>query len=412
MSRFPTVAALILALGLPLLGNAADARLDPLLELLIAKGVITREEAASLQAEAAAEATPPPPPAPTPTAPPAAPVLKGLKIGTTTYLSYQDGRSGGEDFSRFTLKRGYIDIRQQVTDRFGVRLTPDVTQDGSGDFKLRMKYAYGQFQWRELGFLGQPTVEFGIAHMPWLDFEESIDRYRMQDTMFLERNGIFNSADVGVMFGANLGGELDEDYRSRVNSHFAGRWGSFQVGVYNGGGYHAGEANTDKVLEGRLTVRPLPDVVPGLQVSVLGLGGKGNVADTPAAPAPDWSVFDAMVSYESPRFVATGQWYTGEGNQKGTATAADGTARSQDGWSLFGEVRLDPARRWAVFGRHDHFDPDTDSSTDDLTKRSILGLAWWFHKSNAWVLDYDRVEHDAAGVDPDHRLQLTLQIKY
>ncbi len=414
MTRYLAVIVLTLAVALPGVVGAEGTDLDPLLELLIAKGVITREEAAALQAEAAAEpateSTPETPAAPTAPAPAGA--LKGLKIGTTTYLSYQDGEAGGDDFSRFTIKRGYIDIRQKISDSFSVRLTPDVTQDSSGDVKVRMKYAYGQFQWHELGFLAKPTVEFGIAHMPWLDFEESINRYRMQDTMFLERNGIFNSADVGVMFGANLGGELDESYRSNVNSHFAGRWGSFQLGVYNGGGYHASEANTNKVIEGRFTLRPLPDIVPGLQVSLLGLDGEGNVSDAAGAPAPDWRVVNAMVSYESPRFVATGQIYSGDGNQKGSAVNPDGSARAQDGWSLFSEVRLDEARKWAVFGRYDEFDADTDGSGDRVSKRSILGLAWWFHKSNAWVLDYDRVEHEGAGVDADHRLQLTLQIKY
>jgi len=392
---------------------AEPKELDPLLKLLVKKGVITQEEARSLQAEAAAEqATPPPAATLAPAAPAPAPALKGLKIGTTTYLSYQDGSSAGSDYSRFTIKRGYIDIRQSISEVFSARLTPDVTQDSSGDFKLRFKYAYGQFQWQQAGFLGKPTVEFGLAHMPWLDFEESINRYRMQDTMFLERNGIFNSADTGVIFGANLGGEMPEDYRKNVNSHYAGRWGSFQVGIYNGGGYHAAEANTNKVLEGRFTVRPLPDVVPGLQLSLVGVTGKGNLKDLPGAPAPDWSLFDAMVSYESPRFVATGQWYSGDGNQGGTAVKVDGTARSQKGWSLFGEARLDEARQWAAIARYDHFDSDADSPTNDVQKRSILGLAWWFFKDNAWLLDYEQVEHSLDGLDTDHRLQLTLQIKY
>jgi hypothetical protein len=416
MSRSLSVIVLMLAIALPAMAMADDTGLDPLLELLVRKGVITQEEAQALQTEAdAEESTPavaPAAPAAEP-APASAPALKGLKIGTTTYLSYQDGQTGGDDFSQFRIKRGYVDIRQKITDTFSVRLTPDVTQDSTGDIKVRMKYAYGQFQWDDYGVLGKPKVEFGIAHMPWLDFEESVNRYRMQDTMFLERNGIFNSADAGVMFGANLGRELDEGYRTNVNSHYAGRWGSFQVGVYNGGGYHSSEANADKVVEGRLTLRPLPDVAPGLQLSVLGLDGKGNVADTSSAPAPDWTVFNAMVSHESPRFTATGQWYTGDGNQKGGAIGADGTARRQEGWSLYTEVKLDPARTWAVFGRYDRFDGDADSpSGDAVTKRSILGLAWWFHKSNAWVLDYDRVELDTPGSDTDHRLQLTLQIKY
>ena len=54
--------------------------------------------------------------------------------------------------------------------------------------------------------------------MPWLDFEEHINNFRMQDTMFMERNGLFNSADVGVMAGGNLGRHDVDDYQKNVSN--------------------------------------------------------------------------------------------------------------------------------------------------------------------------------------------------
>jgi len=406
-------------------------KLDPLLELLVKKGVITEAEATALQAEAAAKEAPVAPapaptepaaqPAPVPAAAPAAPelpaALKGLKIGTTTYLSYQDGSANdssgaGQDYSRFVLKRGYIDIRKDVAPYLGFRITPDIYLDSSGNTNVRMKYLHAAFKKDELGFIGKPYVEFGMAHMPWLDFEENINRFRMQDTMFMERNSLFNSADVGVLMAGNFGDELPKEYRERVNPGQAGRWGSFAFGVYNGGGYHASEKNSNKVLEGRVSLRPLPDIVPGLQVSAFGISGKGNVEETATVDAPDWEVLAGMVSYESPRLVVTGQYEQGTGNQRGTAVNASGVALDHDGYSFFTELRLDEAQKYSLFGRYDRFDPNIDDPAADVTKRTILGFAWQFTKSNYWVLDYDRLEHNAAGRDTEDRVQLTLQIKY
>lgn len=420
------VCVLAFATGLAIAQTGNPDELDPLLELLVEQGVITQEQAQAVQAEydrreAAEEAAAPAPPAvepvaaevPQPAAAKDVAGVKGLTIGTLAYLSYQDGtNSDGSDYSQFRIKRGYIDIRKKITSYFSARATPDVHQKSDGDIEVRIKYFYGQFNWKDWGFVQKPYVEFGVAHMPWLDFEEHINRFRMQDTMFMERNGLFNSADLGVLFGANLGPELDETYRENVNDHYAGRWGSFGIGVYNGGGYHAVEENNNKALEGRLTVRPVPDVVPGLQLSVFGVTGEGNTPDLPDQPAPDWDVVAGMISYESPRLVLTAQYEQGEGNQKGSAVRPDGTAASHDGYSFFTEIRLDRDETYSLIGRYDHFDTDRDDQDSDVTERWIAGFAWRFYKGNYWLLDYDRLEHSLPGLDTEDRIQLTLQIKY
>lgn len=119
--------------------------------------------------------------------------------------------------------------------------------------------------------------------MPWLDYEEHVNWYRCQDTIFIERNSTFNSADFGLTFVSLLGGEMSEEYQRKVNNKYPSRYGSMAFGVYNGGGYHASEKNENKVLEGRLTVRvrPLPDIIPGFQLSYFGITGKGNKEEEP-----------------------------------------------------------------------------------------------------------------------------------
>lgn len=324
-----------------------------------------------------------------------------VKIGGTWYLSYQGLDA---DPSAFLIKRGYINIETQVLPYMSARITPDVTVDATGDIKVRLKYAYAKFHTPDLGFVTRPEVEVGVAHMPWLDFEEHINLYRMQDTMFMERNGLFNSADLGITFMGLLGGTVSDEYQKDVSRYYPGRWGSFAVGIYNGGGYHASEKNDNKVLEGRFTLRPLPDALPGLQFSAFTVNGKGNTA-----AEPDWKVTAVMASYQCRHIVLTAQWVDATGNQKGTALSPLGRSLDRDGWSVFAEGKLTP--RWSIIARYESFDPDAATPTDG-NERTIAGLAYHMGKGNTVLLDLDRVSFDDDAHPSYSRLQLTLQVKY
>ncbi len=347
------------------------------------------------------------------------PQLSGVQIGGLWYLSYQAGDAyrlnpgKTETYSQFRIKRGYINIQAELQPWLDVRITPDITQDQTGDYKVRIKYLYAKFKGPGAGLIQKPYVEFGVAHMPWLDFEEHINRFRMQDTMFMERNGLFNSADIGFTVGSNLGPDLPAEYRNNVSGSYAGRYGSWQLGVYNGGGYHASERNNNKVVEARGSLRPLPDQLPGLQVHLFGVHGKGNQPEPdPPAKLPDYDVLAGMVSYEHKQFVLTGQWYSGEGNASGSAVQSDASARPQWGQSYFGEVRLTKTRNMSLFARYDRFDTDTASPQSDLQQRWIMGFAWQMFKNNYWVVDYDRLCHRLTDIPREDRFQVTLQISF
>ena len=368
--------------------------------------LLTPPTPAALPASNASGNPTPPPQAELPSA------LRGLKVGTTTYIRYEyierdDGAGGTTDISRFNLKRGYIDIRKPITDYLSFRITPDVHQDDSGDWKVRIKYLHAKFTADGNEVFGKPYAEIGIAHVPSLDFEQHINLFRMQGHMFMERIGLLNSADLGLLVGANFGDELPQDFRDNVNSSYAGRWGSFQLGVFNGGGYHGNANNNTMALEGRLTLRPLPNVAPGLQFSVMGIRGKGNTAD-----APDWNGLTGMVSFESQYLNATGQYYDGAGNQKGTAIDASGNSLYQSGYSAFAELRMPEHKEYSLFSRLDRFDTDVNDATSDITQRFIIGVAWQFYKGNYWVVNYDGLRHSLAGVPTEYSIEVTLQMKY
>jgi hypothetical protein len=246
--------------------------------------------------------------------------------------------------------------------------------------------------------------------MVWLDFEEHVNLYRMRSPMFMERSGIFNSADFGLTLGGGLGNALSAAYREHVNSKYSARHGSFAVGVYNGGGYHGVEVNSNKAVEGRLTYRPLPDSLPGLQVSGLAIMGEGNLAGE-SEETPDWKTYNAFVSYEHARGVATFQYIRGKGNQKGTWTEPDDPAEATpfSGWALFGELRFGP--HWRVTGGYDRF--YRRPGTNDYSFNRLYGaLAYDLGHQNTLVFDVDHRDWDDPTLSNDIRYQAIIQLKF
>ena len=345
--------------------------------------------------------------------------FKSIKFGLLWYLSYMNGdgkdvggtAGDGIDHNKFAVKRGYFRLTKEFMPWFDAHITLDVTQASIKDSSLsdsvqvRLKYIYGKFNFPEIAFLTKPNLEAGMVHTPWLDFEENLNFYRLQDTMFVERNGIFNSADFGLTFTSLLGGQMPDEYQKNINSHYAGRYGSVQGGVYNGGGYSTSEKNKNKVVEGRLTIRPLPDVIPGLQLTYFGTTGKGNTD-----AEPDWTTNLAFGSFESEPVVLTGQYYWGKGQQNGS------NETDKDGYSFFTELKLynmfkNPINRFSVIGRYDHFDPNTDTKDDENT-RYIAGVAYYLDKphKNMILIDYDTVNYEQSGMKDDKRIQGTLQV--
>jgi len=423
---------IILTLCLGLLGSwsalAQERELDPLLKILVDKGVLSRAEAQVVQAEYDAQQVQEKVEIqetvqqtvkenPAKAEPPKG--LAGVKYEGVVYLSYQNGSewSGvpGEKsiYSQFRVKRGYMTLKKEIRPWLEARMTPDVHQDDTGDYKVRMKYAYAKFKWKGNEYFNKPYMEVGMVHMPWLDFEEHINMYRMQDTMFMERNGLFNSADLGLTVGSLFGPELDDAYQHDVSKYYPGKWGSWAVGIYNGGGYHAKEKNHNKVIEGRVTLRPLPNHLPGLQLSVFGVHGKGNVSE-PAWPGeiPDWKVLATMLSYQHEWFVLSGTYYKGEGNQKGTAVDDEGKAADQKGYSFFTEIKFPEKKNWSFIGRYDRFDNDTDDPENDVQKRWIAGIAWHIYKHNTLLFDYESLDHRNPDIPNENRFQVTLQLKF
>ncbi len=420
------------------IGQAASIN-NPLLKVLIRKGILTEEEALEIQKEAAQEA---PKQEETREKQASSKALQGIKLGTLTYLDYSIGREGGVDTSAFAITRGYFNFKKEITPWMGFRLTPDVHRDSTGDIKVRLKYAYAWFKLPSLGFLTNIKSEVGQGHFPWLDFQEHVNPYRCQGTMPRERAGTFNSADMGIGIMGNFGGKLPKDYVSKLSrhypvfSHYTGLYGSWHLGLYNGSGYHAAEKNNNKPIEGRITIRPfgaMDSYLRGLQLSYFFIRGKGNQATDP----PDFNVDLFMVSFQHPWFVVTAEYSTSKGNNAGTWVYGGRDLKTKL-YSVFGDVTLPVLEeRLHVFARYDRFDPDKDNvvtngqGKDNYTLY-MAGLAYQIYKKNLFLITYERTDYQenlgagkwghpyggpsqiSIGANPkdDYRFQAVLQIAF
>lgn len=340
-------------------------------------------------------------------------ILDGLSVGTKSYLSYEtriDENDGLTDGS-FKVKRSYLTVKKSVNDYMSFRMTLDAHQDDEGDMKVRLKYVYALFNLPEFWIFTKPNVEFGLVHMPWLDFEEHINYYRMQGYMFMERSGLFNSADFGFTVGGYFGGEMDDDYKKKVNKKYAGKYGSFAFGAYNGGGYHAIEANDNKTVQARVTIRPLHELIPGLQLSYFGIYGNSNMfIDTiPGFESPDWQNNAFMLSYENQWVTLTGQYVMGKGNQKGKFIDDDFKSTELEGFSVFGEGKLD--NNWRLIARYDDFNATKDIEKNKMSS-FIAGVAYDFGNHNVLILDFDKTMYnDDKKADKD-LIKLTMEVNF
>jgi len=440
--RFALLALVALVLAV-ILGTASPgAARDPLLEVLIRKGVLTPQEAKQVEQEAqelekqqaqeveqqveqkvedkvkqaekrvalkAAEATKGMVPK----------ALKDLRIGFLGYVDYSVGQqsqpewnaSGGRwkntSYNQFDLTRAYITIKKKITPWLSVRATLDRHRPNRQDYEVRFKYYYAELRPPNLGFLTDMKSEIGMGHMPWLDFEEHINPYRCQGTMAIERAGIFNSADLGVSLRGYFGGRLPESKVIIGDSHYDGLYGSWHFGVYNGASYHNRENNDNKVVEYRVTLRPLPYYrwLAGLQLSYFGLYGKGNdsistsgqlAAAAPLATDPnyfaDWIVHLVMLSYQNPWVTFTGQYYAAKGGQEGRRVTPTGAGLWGQGFSLFGNVRFPWwKRRLNLFARFDYYDADKDNDfyPSAMYHKWITGVAYEVYKKNLLLLVFE-----------------------
>jgi hypothetical protein len=318
-----------------------------------------------------------------------------IKIGAVIFADYTyqqkpsvtDADGNSVKSNSFNVARSYINVTGNISHIVAYRITPDVTREtgtGSslnGSLTFRLKYAYAQINlddWMPKG----SYIRFGIQQTPFIDFLEGIYRYRFQGTVFPERENYISSADAGVSF----------------RTTFPGNYGDFHVGVYNGDNYNKAEANDQKAVMVRASVRPLPThpFLRGWRVTGF------YVADNFVKNAEKKrAILNTTFEHKS---LHAGFDYLDTRDQTSAKTGSKDFHGK--GWSVFATPKIPNAANgasWEVLLRYDHMRPNDEVGVVDgttaaglgVSKRTIAGLAYWFPKqgsvSAALLLDVENV---------------------
>ena len=275
-----------------------------------------------------------------------------VTFGVVSFLQYAAELHNQDGYNAFDVTRGYINIQARLSDRVKVRFTPDVrpTTDASleRNLALRLEYASLDVQWTD-----NTAVMFGLHEMPWLTYEETLNRYRVLGPFFSER--AWSEDSLGLLPGpTDLGASIK----------YSAERSDFHLGVYNGEGGGRAEIDKYKSIDGRGTFRPFSDDSELGKVSISGFYQYGWYArDRPR------NVAIAMGAYESTHMALTAQYLQATDNP---FVAVDVERR---GMSFFGEARQGETG-WAGIVGLDLFDPNADNEGDQR-RRLLFGGAHW-----------------------------------
>lgn len=289
----------------------------------------------------------------------------------------------------FNVGRAYINVTGNLSHLFAYRITPDITRvtgGGStldGSLAFRLKYAYGQLNLDDWMTKGS-WVRLGLQQTPWVDFMESVYRYRFQGTIFEDREGFLSSSDVGLSGHYNL----------------PKGYGDVHLGVYNGDTYSRAEANDQKAFQVRGTLRPFPmasPVIKGLRLTAF------YDADHAAHGLPR-NRFVGAVTYEHKYFNAAADFL--QTKDRASVTATEVKAQGWSAW-ITPKFRALGESRWGLEGLLRYDDLKPNKSVDAHRKRLIAGLAYWLPllrgPSAALLADVENVDNDTALNRPDER---------
>jgi hypothetical protein len=286
--------------------------------------------------------------------------------------------------SSFNVARAYLNVTGNISHIVSYRITPDINstrfnQTGGNNFNgslvFRLKYAYAQMALTDwTGQWTQSYVRAGVQQTPFIDYQESVYRYRWQGTVFAERDGGMSSADAGVSFHSNI----------------PNNYGDFHVGFYSGEGYNGLEPNDQKALMVRGTLRPMPTgsaIARGIRVTGFYFGDhylKGyerkRIVGSVALEQRHYNVsFDYLKRKDQ------GQ------------TPPNNATTESDGYSFFiTPFFQEKGNGWEALVRYDSFRADSKNISNRRQNRTIAGIAYWFphpggNGTAALMLDYEGI---------------------
>ena len=290
-----------------------------------------------------------------------------LKFSGTHYLGFVSDKVGASDGSRinkFETRRNYLQVKGYFAEnpKDYMRVTLDTHQDSTGDWKLRLKYAYLYLD----NILPYTGIEIGQAHRPWIDYEEHHGWfYRSISKTFIEGTpDLINSSDLGFNF------KTKTDYFSS------------ELGLFNGSGYHGIKDGNGLSAEWRLTAHLLGTGKKHVHkdntyadISFFGQYGTNGIKNSNIDGDYKWYGVHAV--YNQSAFLLSAQYLKVDSGK---------VSKQGDGWSINGEVR--PLEDISVFAKYDDFTLDNDTEK----KRTIAGIGYKYNKNIEFIVNYDKKE--------------------
>ena len=307
-----------------------------------------------------------------------APAAPQLTVSGTAYAQWNYNLSGDRHLNAFDVTRTYINFNGKFAGGVSTRITPDIYRVADGSLGYRLKYAYVAYQPNANGI----TWKFGLIQTPFVGRDEDLWGYRMQGAIALDRAGVMSSADFGLSADAKL-----------ANGRF-----DLNAGIYNGEGYKVSENDQRKdfMVRGSYLLSATDDNSATGGLRLTGYAGIGK-----AAADVDRNRYLGQLSYATTRFTLAGEYAMVEnGDISGSVISA------------FGVYRLTNTK-WALIGRVDQYDPDTDTN-DDASTRIIAGASYQVSPNLRVLGDVDLLSHEAGDPDlvEDPRNQALFQLQF
>lgn len=305
--------------------------------------------------------------------------LESIRFEGVHYLGYRyHAPKSGDASGVFETRRNYLQFRGYFNQKDYFRLTLDAFnadsypangKDGSGDsvsqsdlskkggYLTRIKYAYLYLD----NVLPHTGLEMGIAHRPWIDYEEHSGWWhRAISKVFSES-----------YYGAHLMNSADGGFNLKTKTD---RFSS-EIGIFNGEGYHdtyghdGGEFFNSSV-EFRATWHALPlrryKLHPDFSYANLSLFGMKSF-DHKGVKEYDRQLLGLHGVYNQPAFLVALQYIANTEEKNGD------TAENK-GFSINGEWRF--GEKWTLLGRHDAWDKE---GTEADPSNTIVGIAYDYH---------------------------------
>ncbi len=371
---------------------------------------------------------------------------KTLEFSGTHYLGFtsadpsNDSKYAGRS-SGFEMRRNYVQVKGYFNDKDYVRVTLDATKELASDVdgaqnngyaSVFVKYAY---LWLD-NVLPYTGVEAGIAHRPWIDYEEHNGwYYRSFNKVAVEEKGTATESGVDLVNSADFG----VNFKTKTE-HF-----SSEIGIFNGEGYHADKGGANQENDSKLSVEwRLTGHLIGsgenvgktdrtkesyAHVSTFGLisknhkDDKADLGQTSASALKgeyDRQFYGIHAVYNQPEFLIAAQYVKAEDEARDQSTGANWGKRDYDLFSVNAEIR--PFQDWTIIGRYDDYkwDDETVGGTKLASSREgtkvIAGLAYKYNKNVSFIgsakwIDEEDLNGEETG-EAKNVYQLTTEIKW